>query len=165
MPFNVPGSTNTATTTIRFRAEAPHYTPEQLEQMDHAEAERAVAAVESARAADVVFVFDVVALPGAEYEALQDGHPHPERDWDPDTFPPALIAASVAGWTETGPDGETRYDRNPTGDEVDELWTTWPQWARTKLFADIVAMNELGVPVGKALSPVNVAAAGTAPTG
>ena len=101
--------------------------------------------------ADVVFTFRTQILPGAEWERLLLAHrpKHDGFDYDPETFPPAAIEASVTGWTIN--DGTPQdYDRAMTSDEAFELWSEWPQWARRRLLTTIELQNVTGRALGKA---------------
>lgn len=90
--------------------------------------------VDQARAAEVLFTFQ--GLGSGEFAKLQAAHPATEEnrkalgtdelEWNPDTFPPALMAASciaptdlhdnVAEWTE--------IHRSWSNGQVMRLWTT-----------------------------------------
>ena len=114
------------------------------------------------------FTFGTRTLPGARWEQLLREHPPTEAglDYDPDTFPPALLAESITGWTVHGvaPDLnapvelETEH-RAPTLDETTELWQSWPQWARRQLLRPVEVQNVLGGALGKANGRPNVTAA------
>ena len=110
----------------------------------------------------VVFTLYTRVLPGAAFEALQRAPPPTTAgdDINPETFYPALIAASVSGW-KVEQSGETleHESRPPTLDEATELWTDWPEWARREVRGPIVAQNVNGPALGKARLRRNVTAA------
>ena len=100
---------------------------------------------------NLVFTFHTIVLPGARYEELLRKHPGDEGMKWGDSFPPALIAASVVGWTVAdGPAVVEDEARHPKMSEAEELWDDWPQWARAKLFTTIRDQNLFGVSLGKA---------------
>ena len=107
------------------------------------------------------FTFTTQILPGADWERLLIDHrpKHDGFDYDPETFPPAAILASVTGWTIHDldeHDAVDRYDRpmNPT--EARELWDEWPQWARRRLLTAIELQNVTGRTLGKPSGRRNV---------
>lgn len=70
------------------------------------------------------------ALPRREYRALLAAHPSDEdgKDWDEDTFAPALIAACYVGSADD-PDGE------PDGDmTVEQAATAFHEWDETQAY-------------------------------
>ena len=101
----------------------------------------------------VTFTLSTKVLPGATFETLQRKHPPivPGDDVNPDTFYPALIAASVTGWTVTQTDAVLEDEaRAPSLDEAVELWAEWPEWARREIRGPLVAQNVNGPALGKA---------------
>lgn len=87
------------------------------------------------------------ALPRKQYRALLDSHPGVEGDddWNPDTFPPALIAASAVEPEFTVP-------------QATQLWEEWEAAESGKLFLACFRLNEKSQLVGFTLP-------GSAPTG
>lgn len=71
------------------------------------------------------------ALPRIEYRALIDAHPgeKKEDDWHPDTFPPALIAASCV---------EPEF----TLEQANEIWEQWETEEASRLFLTAFYLNE-----------------------
>lgn len=106
----------------------------------------------------VVFTFTIRALPGAVWERLLTEH-RPSTagfDYNPDTFPPAVIVEAVTGWSVTDGDDQLEHEeRPPTLDEATELWTTWPQFARIRLLRAIETQNLTGASLGKAFGRRN----------
>lgn len=72
------------------------------------------------------------ALPRKQYRLLLEEHPHedPKKgDWNPDTFPPALIAACAV-------------DPEFTVEQAQQLWDEWETSDSTKLFLACFNLNE-----------------------
>ena len=81
--------------------------------------------------------FTLRALKRSEYRALLDEHP-PSRegaDWDADTFPPALLAASA-------------IDPVLTVEQATEMWTEWEAGEMGRLFLSCWQLNEQTAGVG-----------------
>ena len=99
------------------------------------------------------FVFSTRLLSGVEWERLIGEHPpiNPGDDYNPTTFVPALIQRSVIGYTVRQPGADLeRHDRPLTDDEVNEIWETWPQWARKRFADTLISANLAQPPAGKA---------------
>ena len=139
--------------TVRF-VHAPELTGD-----THADQE----AIDAAERNALVWVFHTQALPGAEWERLLSEHPAIKagHDFNPDTFPQALIVASITGYERHDGDKLESRDGPLSEDEANELWSTWPQWARTAIFG---ALNELNVDAspGKARRSMRTASAALA---
>ncbi|MGB5757959.1 MAG: hypothetical protein WBM50_13665 [Acidimicrobiales bacterium] len=139
------------TITVRF---TPHVEPSGD---PHTDAEN----LERADREAVTFTLRTRVLPGTAFEALQREHPPMVRgdDVNPDTFYPALICASVTGWTveQAGVILE-KEDRAPTAGEAAEMWE-WPEFARREVRGPLVAQNVNGPALGKARLRRNVIAA------
>lgn len=71
------------------------------------------------------------ALPRKEYRLLLEAHPGAEddADWNPDTFPPALIAASLV---------EPEF----TVEQATRLWEEWEDAEAVRLFLACFNLNE-----------------------
>lgn len=72
------------------------------------------------------------ALPRKPYRALIDAHPplgDQKGDWNPDTFPPALIAACAV---------EPEF----TVEQATEAWETWETDEASRLFLTAFYLNE-----------------------
>jgi hypothetical protein len=89
-------------------------------------------------APDVTVSFRTQVPSGADLERLYRAHPAADDGarWNLETFPPALIAASVIEWCSSETPGEVAA---LTEDDAVELWETWPQWARRELFTALYA--------------------------
>lgn len=97
-------------------------------------------------------------LQGAEWDALLRKHPPiaDGYDYNPDTFPPALIAASVTSHVARRR-GEVIEEGGPMSvNEAAELWVVWPEWARAQLLRRLIDQNATGNTLGKALRLRNV---------
>lgn len=114
----------------------------------------------------VVFTFTTRTLPGAEWERMLFEHRSPVDgfDYDPATFPPALIAASVTGYSRDDGTGPKSYAA-PSLDDATELWSTWPQWARNRLLRPLEVQNVVGPALGKVSGRANAKRAATTVTG
>lgn len=76
------------------------------------------------------------ALPRKEYRLLLEAHPGADgKSFDYDTFPPALIAASVV---------EPEF----TLEQATELWEEWEDGDASRLFLACFDLNEVGLGVG-----------------
>lgn len=105
------------------------------------------------------FTFRTRVLPGAEWERLLLEHRPAETgfDYDPVTFPPALIVASIRSWTVTDTmlaEGATSPEplttEGITVEDAEELWSLWPQWARNRVLTGLTMQNVTGGSLGKA---------------
>jgi len=74
--------------------------------------------------------FVLRAIPRKEYRQMMDDHPGGDgQDWNPDTFPPVLIAASAV-------------DPEFSLDEATVLWDTWEDADATRIFLTCFNLNE-----------------------
>lgn len=69
------------------------------------------------------------ALPRKQYRTLCEAHPSETADWNPDTFPPALIAASIV---------EPVF----TVEQATELWEGWEDADAARVFLACFHLNE-----------------------
>lgn len=81
--------------------------------------------------------FVVRALPRRQYRELLDDHPPVKdgADWNPDTFPPALIAACVV-------------DPEMTVEQAAQIWEEWEAGEMGRLFLECWKLNEQTAGVG-----------------
>ncbi len=81
----------------------------------------------------------VRALPRRQYRELVDAHPPREgsddKDWNADTYPPALIAASCV-------------DPSFTLEQAVQAWDEWDTATVGRLFLTAFQLNEFGSKVG-----------------
>lgn len=119
-------------------------------------------AVERAGNEATIYTVRTRVLPGALYEKLLRSHPAVEDgyEFNPDTFPPALLHESIIGWSVSKAGAVLEDEaRQPTLEETTELWEQWPKWARRELVDPIRYQNIVGPALGKVMSRRNGPAA------
>ena len=97
---------------------------------------------------DLAVSFQLRPIPGVEYQTIIDTHRDPDTGKTPyeSIAVPVLAAGTAAVYSsvESTPSPFTDAD-------ADELWTTWPEWARWEIYTAVVSYSTKG-PAGNPFS-------------
>ena len=95
-------------------------------------------------------VFHIRAIPRKEYRTLLDEHPPrpgtEDKDWNEDSFPPALISRCVTS-IEYTKDGNTEKVKSLEVDEAQQMWDEW-EAGFVRIVNACWELNESAVGVG-----------------
>ena len=89
---------------------------------------------------DLIFTFQLVPIPGSDYQAIIDAHRDDDGKASNDDVAAPMMEAGID-------QAYSSVDSQPSPfgiDEAAEIWKDWPEWARWSVYNAVVAYSTRG---------------------